>query len=76
MIIGNREKWVIGAVILSVNLLACTGCSDVNSKVAGPGGGPSSGAAGSTSRPGGVIPGTNSEYSADVSSGGTAASPR
>jgi hypothetical protein len=74
MNLTSGKTWMVLASILLA--MACPGCSDVNSKVAGPGGGPSSGAAGSTSRPGGVIPGTNGEYSADVSAGSSADSPR
>jgi hypothetical protein len=74
MSVMNPKMGFVAA--LSLVLMACSGCSDVNSKVAGPGGGPSSGASGSTSREGGYMAGTNSEYSANVSSGGSANSPR
>jgi hypothetical protein len=74
MSVMNPKTGFVAA--LSLVLMACSGCSDVNSKVAGPGGGPSSGASGSTSREGGYLSGTNSEYSENVNAGTAAASPR
>jgi hypothetical protein len=76
MIRMTGKNGAIAAGVLTLSLIAGAGCSDVNSKVAGPGGGPSSGAAGSTSRSGGAEAGTNSFRSEDVNSGGTANSPR
>jgi hypothetical protein len=73
---GKKRRLAVAILGLGLSLMASGGCSDVNSKVAGPGGGPSSGAAGSTSREGGYLSGTNSQYSENVNSGGSAASPR